>query len=677
MATTVDQHAEYVISKVEAKRSSTLVQLAALVGIVICITGAALLQNPINEQRKELGLVMQSEIYKELPPKYAWISAAGGTFRGIAADFLWMRADQLKEEGKYYESHQLAKWICTLQPRFAAVWSFHAWNMSYNISVATHTAQERWQWVYNGIRLLRDEGIQHNEKVTALYRQLAWTWFHKVGDPIDDFHWSYKRVWASTMDTLLGSPPASLSNQEAVDWFRPIAEAPHRFDELIAQRPGVESIADKLYALGVDLEADTSPENLFHPIEIRFFRPYTKYLQHKQMAQLQQNPDIPEENREAFEIFADIEANDDPAEFDALIAFLRSQVLREQYKMDPQYMLDMSYELGVDDEPLPIDWRTPWSQGLYWAMYGTDKGSEINEPDEFNLMNTDRIELFALAYLWRQGRYIFRNNVDEPMNSFLNVMPDFRYIEPMHQKYLKLGKVHADEGEDVENKTADIFRPGHVNHLHAAIMNLYLAGRTDQAEKYFLYLARNYKDQLTGQTNQLYLTTFQEFIDREWKELAGSHKEALAALHSLFEFGYLALAGGQVSEFNERWDIAAQLYKDYQEDTTVEKKARRTLPPLEQIRAEALIRFIVNPTYSIIAKTLAWQKETLAVRRRAYDDLYRFLPDICEKAGVDMDKAFPEPEGMEEFRKNRPADSPDDINRRIQEQKRKELKPFD
>ena len=143
----------YVIKRVEAKRSATLIQAAALAVAAICVALAASLQSPINAQRKELQLVMQSEIYKELPPEYAWVSAFGGAFRGIAVNFLWMRADSLKEEGKYYDAHQLAKWICTLQPRFADVWNFQAWNMSYNISVATHTAQERWQWVYNGIRL--------------------------------------------------------------------------------------------------------------------------------------------------------------------------------------------------------------------------------------------------------------------------------------------------------------------------------------------------------------------------------------------------------------------------------------------------------------------------------------------------------------------------------------------
>jgi hypothetical protein len=175
---TIPDTDRYVIERVESQRSAHLVQLGALAIAALCIALAAAMQAPINEQRKELKLVLHSDIYKELPPKYAWVAAIGSSFRGLAADFLWTRLENLKQEGKYYEAHQLAQWICTVQPRFPAVWEFQAWNMAYNISVATKTAQERWQWVYNGIRLLRDEGIPNNPRMFALYDSLAWTWFH-------------------------------------------------------------------------------------------------------------------------------------------------------------------------------------------------------------------------------------------------------------------------------------------------------------------------------------------------------------------------------------------------------------------------------------------------------------------------------------------------------------------
>jgi hypothetical protein len=67
------------------------------------------------------------------------LGIAMGAFRGIFVNWLWMRANDLKEQGKYYEAVDLAKTITRLQPRFPRVWAFHAWNLAYNISVATNT----------------------------------------------------------------------------------------------------------------------------------------------------------------------------------------------------------------------------------------------------------------------------------------------------------------------------------------------------------------------------------------------------------------------------------------------------------------------------------------------------------------------------------------------------------
>lgn len=86
----------------------------------------------------------------------AFTTVALGGFRGIIADMLWMRASELQNEGKFFELAQLADWITKLEPRFPTVWAFHAWNMAYNISVLFPDPEDRWRWVQQGIRLLRD-----------------------------------------------------------------------------------------------------------------------------------------------------------------------------------------------------------------------------------------------------------------------------------------------------------------------------------------------------------------------------------------------------------------------------------------------------------------------------------------------------------------------------------------
>jgi hypothetical protein len=658
---------QYLIDRVEAQRSATLIQWAATAGAVLCIALAAAMQKPINQQRKELQLVMQSDIYKELPPKYAWVGAAGGTFRGLATLVLWVRAENLKQEGKYYESHQLAKWICLVQPRFPAVWQFQSWNMAYNISVARHTPQERWQWVYNGIRLLRDEGIPHNERIVKLYHQLGWTWFHKVGDRSDDHHRYYKRIWAATMETLLGAPPMTMDNQIAIDWFRPVAEAPNSLPELIAAHPGAAKLVEELSDLKIDLEVGTGIDNIFHPLEKSFFQPYTLYNSEKNLAALREKPiELNEQHQKLFEFFKNAPQED----FKALLAYLRNKVLREQYKMDPKYMLEMTGKFNTD-EPVPIDWRTPWALSLYWTMYGTEKGRELKNVEEFDLINNDRILLFSLAALAKQGRYVFRINLNDHMKSDLNILPDIRYLEAMHKKYLELGKVHADEGEVVENTTSELLRPGHVNNLEQGVVALYLAGKKEKAQYYFDYLTTNYKHIYQKTTEERYKLNLDEFVQSQFKEMASGLKDAIYLIHPIMESGYMALANGYEEEFASTLQTAMLFYKTYQKDKRDTPEGRHTLPLFSQMRALALYGFVTNNTYPLIDRSVTWDRESDEIKYQCYDIVLPAVKSVCEQANVNVDKAFPQPPGIDQWRaKNRIPVSPEDIVKLHKEKKR-------
>ena len=129
--------------------------------------------------------------------------------RAFYVNYLWIRADKLKEEGKFYDAYQQAELICKLQRHFPGVWSFMSWNMAWNISVETHTPQERWRWVYNGVRLLRDQGIVYNPNSIQLYKDLGWIFLSKISGYLDDAHWVYKRQWALRMQDLLGAAPGN------------------------------------------------------------------------------------------------------------------------------------------------------------------------------------------------------------------------------------------------------------------------------------------------------------------------------------------------------------------------------------------------------------------------------------------------------------------------------------
>ncbi|HDS83658.1 MAG TPA: hypothetical protein ENN97_00435, partial [Phycisphaerales bacterium] len=212
--------------------------LCGVLGAAFLI-GAAMQLDDIRSAREEMGLVATAAL-ENAPPSLAFATVALGAFRGLLVNILWIRADNLKQEGKFFDAKQLAEWITTLQPRFAAVWDFHAWNMAYNISVAIPNTQpeERWRWVRNGYELLRDRAIPLNPNSILLYRSLAWIFQHKIGDIADDCHRYYKKELALSMRAVLGERPDSAL-------FEKLAATPQTLEGILAD-PKVREFVEAL-----------------------------------------------------------------------------------------------------------------------------------------------------------------------------------------------------------------------------------------------------------------------------------------------------------------------------------------------------------------------------------------------------------------------------------------------
>src|SRR5512136_173376 len=118
-------------------RNARLVQLLALVACAALVAAASSRIGAINAGRRALNTMGSESPLENAPPEYAFFIQAFGAFRGLIVDIAFVRAEQFKEEGRFFDAMQLAKWICTLQPHFPTVWEFAAWNMSWNISVTT------------------------------------------------------------------------------------------------------------------------------------------------------------------------------------------------------------------------------------------------------------------------------------------------------------------------------------------------------------------------------------------------------------------------------------------------------------------------------------------------------------------------------------------------------------
>jgi len=185
--------------------------------IILLLLAVALLaisgrvQKALNRDRVQLGLT-HAEVLENAPPMLAFTTVALGGFRGLISNFLWIRANDLQQDDKFFEAAQLADWITDLEPHFTQVWLFQAWNMAYNISIKFKDFPDRWRWVERGIMLLRDQGLRYNPDDVLIHRELAWFFQHKMGANLDDANVYFKQEWAREMTPFFGANGTNFEN---------------------------------------------------------------------------------------------------------------------------------------------------------------------------------------------------------------------------------------------------------------------------------------------------------------------------------------------------------------------------------------------------------------------------------------------------------------------------------
>ena len=190
-------------------------KLLLLLATVALLFAAGRVQQELNRDRDQLGLTRGSAL-TGAPPLLAFTTVALGGFRGLISNYLWIRANDLQLDDKFFEAAQLADWITALEPNFTQVWLFQAWNMAYNISVkfkenGPGDYSDRWRWVERGIDLLRDDGLRYNPNDILIHRELAWFFQHKMGQNLDDANLYYKQQWAKEMMPFFGPKGTNFS----------------------------------------------------------------------------------------------------------------------------------------------------------------------------------------------------------------------------------------------------------------------------------------------------------------------------------------------------------------------------------------------------------------------------------------------------------------------------------
>jgi len=449
--------------------------IALAVGLLIA---AGMQLDPINRQRQDMGLIIDTP--ENIPPSLAFATIATGAFRGLVVDVLWMRADRLKDEGQFFDARQLAEWITILQPRFASVWEFHAWNMAYNISVAIPANQpdQRWRWVRNGYELLRDEAIdKYKLKNITLYRELARIFQHKVGGVSDDAHKYYKLQLAMSMEPLLRSEDNQLGPQDN-RYFEALAAAPVGWSEIITD-PNVALLVKAL----------KSADNTFSDDD-EFVSNYLSLRQ-----------DSRRFNDAAGSAIDDFRGKDALKKFDL---FAKASQLRKIWKLDPVLMSNLNKTYGPIDfaDPnthLPLDWRHPDSHAIYWGVKGLqiaarDQSREIDITET----NSDRIVAHSLQNLFRNGKLFIRDmplqipvegSQETQTQIFKEIFtrPDLRMFDTYNNSFLSMLEKYK-----IDDSTRDSLQNGHRNMLKNAVLSFYQSGHKQKAQQIYDQLRKLY-----------------------------------------------------------------------------------------------------------------------------------------------------------------------------------------
>jgi len=359
--------------------------ICAFLSVLYVLTlGLSLVQTRMNSIRVERELTDATPL-ENAPPAVAFTTVALGGFRGLLADWLWLRSTRMQDKGNYFEMVQLADWIVKLQPRFTGAAAFLAWNMSYNVSVTFSRPEDRWRWVMRGVELLRDEALQYNPGDPKLYKELAWIYQHKIGQRMDDANRYYKTEMAREMMAVFGTYPPN--------WYE------------LANSPGTpgklrEELGDDSPLWAILARAGRKLDDVEE-----VFRTDGK---------------LPEDLAKAL--------RKDSLE-GTLDRYFRARWIERVYKLDIDHVIDTVNRYG------PLDYRLPEAHAIYWASLG------LTRADGGVNLECERAVFQALNQAYKTGR-LMRIGVGDTAN--LEMAPNPGLLDATNQAYLTALQNHAD-----------------------------------------------------------------------------------------------------------------------------------------------------------------------------------------------------------------------------------------
>ncbi|MEN9362530.1 MAG: hypothetical protein RL095_4065 [Verrucomicrobiota bacterium] len=525
-------------------------------------------------------------------------SATLGAFRGLAANWLWLRSIRMQDEQRYHESYELGLWAVRLQPRCSAAASYLSWNMAYNISVALPSPKERWFWVRRGISILRDETLLWNPDDAKLYHQLGWTFQHKMGQNLDDANRYYKTEWSREMQALLGGGTPDWESfidlplssglldarlrKENLGGLDLVLKASHlEWSALVEARRKGEDLPEAVKRLikdprWLEITRDFIDRGLKAPLAFdtlqQLLSPELDLLKALQSMPRQETgwqawEDEFRRNGQLPRDFVQL-LNSQIGPSRALVVntycdrFLRLRWMKQVYRLDPALCADIDRKYGI------LDWRNSDTHGIYWGEAGLRRGDPA-QPD----VQLTRLVGHGLMASFRAGRVVSYNS--ETMELY-DWAPNLAVFDSC-RRHLE------DSAKDYDETQGQTFLTGLSNFYRESLAAFFLEGRKDKAESCLQELRR------LNPGNPEYLVDVESFATKEANDNLNSMDEAQVMMNIrgvIRQSLYWRLLGeGKRGAAYQKQ--ALDIHLNYSKQTgSGGFKKRRPLPPFETIFQE-------------------------------------------------------------------------------------------
>ena len=449
--------------------------------------------------------------------------------------------------------------------------------------------------------------------------------------------------------------PTEVAKRAVYDQIKVIDDAAQSLDELYEQFPETREMVAQLREIGVIITDDKLTEDDYWyegKLAATFFARYRKLVDTRAIRRdlLRVDGEPSAEAKAVERLDGIIGGRAGRPAGQALLHFLQRKVLSEVYHLDTAHMIYVVENFG------PVDWRMVDAQSLYWVSLGLIRGGHSATSFQTDVVNTIRLIHFSLRNLFHRNRMSFEPNPESIHTSYINCTPDINFIEPMHRSYITYGPMMDPDPGDVVG-AGSIFRTGHINFLTEAIRMLYFADRLVEAEHYYEYLRTHYgRQEHGGKVERRFTLPLRDFVLKTFYGDITGIRETNSAIQMLLYRAYIELANEEIKRYNRYTSKALDLWEAYMKEKAEFRTSRLKLSPFQNYQIDVFREMLAEPANEVttIRKVRLWRVAPNHLKQWVYDDLRDGFARECELWDFGVDKAFPEPLEMEQFRAAHP-----------------------